>query len=239
MNLVSYIFWIVLFYISIVFFVLILILMGVLNIKKNKYLTVYHNDDLFKTFEESGVKNEIYGVNGETKNYIKRYALRTSNYDKSFIANYLGNYDLISYFVVCYDKNKKNSGAVLVTERNNNTTGKIIGLSKKTRYVNIVMRRVDDKELSSSIIKPISVKNIRIYSLLYALEFFNVAYIIRHIVCLLVGADYLKQFYTSFWNFYAFLAIIAMTILVYLISAFSLRKKSSKNRSGGIRYEFN
>ncbi len=239
MNLVSYNFWIVLFYVSIVSFILFVGLMIFLKLRKNEYLHSYVVDDVLKTYSESGVKNEIYGVNGSVKNFIKRYVIRKSNYDTSFIANYQGFHTIISYFVVCYDKKGKICGVVQVSERDNNETGKIIGLPHRTHVVNIVMKKVDDMELASSIIKPISVKRIRIYSLLYALSFFSLAFIIRHLVCVIIAPDYLREYYTSFWNFYAFLGMLLMTVIIYFISVCSMRRKNSKNRSGGIKYEFN
>lgn len=239
MNLVSYDFWIIFFYLSLVSFVTFLLLLIFLKLRKNEYLHTYVEDDVFKTYSESGVKNTIYGVNGSVKNFIKRYALRKSNYDTSFIANYQGRYEQISYFVVCYDKKLNVCGVVQVSERNNNETGKIIGLPRKTNVVNVVIKRVDETNYATSIIRPLSVGKIRLFSLFYTICFFNLAYIIRHIICLIIGSDYLREFYTSFWNFYAFLGMIVMAIIIYFISVCSMRRKSSKNRSGGISYEFN
>ena len=231
-------FWNIFFYISIVLAIVIIILLIVLRPQKNVFLHPYHEDIIFKEFKDSGVYNRIYSTHGEINNYIKRYAIRKSVFDSSIVCNYVDTYNVIKYFVVSYNSFKQPIGVVEVTERKNASSSKIISIPKRSKYVNIIIKSVNGLEINRTAVKPLPTSKIRLFALLMSLLCFNILYIISRLTLMLVGYNYMRVFNKTYWNFFAFLAMILFAILVYFFTVMRLRKKSSKNRNGGLEYEF-
>lgn len=231
-------FWNIFFIISIVALIIFLVLLIFIKPLKNEYYHPFHNDILFKEYKEAGVLNQIYSTYGETNNYIKRYALRKSSFDTSVVTNYVGNYSVIDYYVVSYNRRGKPISSLLVTERKNDKSSRIISVKKRTHKVNIIIKSVDGMEINKNIIRPLSISKIRIYGLLMALVSFNIFYIVSRVSILFVGDLYSKVYNKTSWNFFAFLAMMILALLVYIFTVIKLRKKNSKNRNGGLEYEF-
>ena len=231
-------FWDVFFYISIALALIMIILLIIFRPQKNIYLHSYHEDILFKEFKESGVKNRIFSTHGETNNYIKRYAIRKSTFDNSVVCNYVEQYDVIQYFVISFNKRNKPISVVEVTERKNANSSKIISISKRAEYVNILIKNVNGTEINRTAIKPMPLSKIRIFGLMVAFLSFNIFYIISRLAILLVGYNYVRVYNKTYWNFFAFLAMILLSVLIYIFTVIRLRKKSSMNRNGGLEYEF-
>lgn len=231
-------FWNIFLIISIIGLVLFIVLMFILKPLKNEYYLPFHNDILFKEYKEAGVLNQIYSTYGETNNYIKRYAVRKSSFDTSVVTNYVGNYNIIDYYIVSYNRRNKPISAVLVTERKNDKSSRIVSVKKNTYKVNIIVKSVDGVEINKNIIKPIPISKIRIYSLLMSLIAFNLIYILSRIAIIFAGDYYVKFYNKSSYNFFAYLGMILIAVLIYIFTVIRLRKKNSKNRNGGLEYEF-
>ena len=231
-------FWDIFFYVSIGLAVVIIILLIVFRPQKNVYLHSYHDDILFKEYKESGVKNRIYSTFGEINNYIKRYALRKSTFDTSVVCNYVEQYDVIKYFVISFSRFRRVIGIVEVTERKNASSSKIISVPRRTKCVNLLVKSVNGTEINRTAVKPLPLSKIRIFSLMVSLLSFNIFYIISRITLMLVGYSYMRVYSKTYWNFFAFLAMIVFAVLIYIFTALRLRKKNSKNRNGGLEYEF-
>ena len=231
-------FWNIFFYISIGLLIAIILLLIFLRPQKNVYLHPYHEDILFKSYKDSGVYNSIYSTFGEINNYIKRYAIRKSTFDTSVVCNYVAQYDVIKYFVVSYNRFKKPIGVVEVTERKNASSSKIISIPRRSKYVNVIIKSVNGLEINRTAIKPLQLSKIRIYSMLLSLLCFNILYILSRLTIMLVGYNYIRVYNKTYWNFFAFFGMIFLSILVYLFTVVRLRRKNSKNRNGGLEYEF-
>ena len=188
-------FWNIFLIIAIAALFIFLILLFIIKPLKNEYYHPFHNDILFKEYKEAGVLNQIFSTYGETNNYIKRYALRKSSFDTSVVTNYVGNYSVIDYYVVSYNKRGKPISALLVTERKNDKSSRIISVKKSTYRVNIIIKSVDGMEINKNIIRPQAIGKIRIYSALVAFASFNVFYIVSRIAILFAG-----DFYVKFYN---------------------------------------
>lgn len=224
--------------ISIIFLIIFIVLLIVLNPLKNKYYHTYHDDILFKKYKDTGVLNQIFSTFGETNNYIKRYALRHSSFDTSIITNYVSTYNIIDYYVVSYNNKGKVIDSILITERKNGKSSRIIAVKKNTKKVNIIIKSVDGVEINKNIIKPIPISKIRIYSLLMSLIAFNTMYILSRISIKLAGDPFIRIYNKTAWNFFAFLGMILLSVLIYLVVTVRLRKKNSITRNGGLEYEF-
>ena len=187
---------------------------------------------------ESGVQNSIYSTFGEINNYIKRYALRKSTFDTSVVCNYVDQYDVIQFFVIAYNFMKKPIGVREVTERKNASSSKIVSVPKRTKYVNLIIKSVNGVEINRNAVKPIPISKIRLFGLMVALLSFNIFYILSRITLMIVGYNYMRVYNKTYWNFFAFLGLILFAVLIYVFTVLRLRKKNSKNRNGGLEYEF-
>ena len=230
--------WDVLLVLSIIFLIVFIVLLITLNPTKNKFYHPYFEDIMFKEYKEAGVLNQIYSTHGETNNYIKRYAIRKSSFDTSVVTNYVGDYNVIDYYIVCYNSRKKPIGVVLVTERKNGKSSRIVALKKNTKTINIIVKSVDGVEINQKVIEPLPISKIRIYSAIVSVMSLCIFYIISRITILFVGTEYIRYFNKTAYNFYAFLAMIAFAFLIYIFTVLRLRKKNSMNRNGGLEYEF-
>ena len=231
-------FWDIFFYVSIGLAVVIIILLIIFRPQKNVYLHSFHDDILFKEYKESGVKNQIYSTFGEINNYIKRYALRRSTFDTSVVCNYVEQYNVIKYFVISFSRFKRPIGIVEVTERKNASSSKIISVPRRTKYVNLIVKSVNGIEINRTAVKPLPLSKIRLFALMVSLLAFNIFYILSRITLMFVGYSYMRVYSKTYWNFFAFLAMILFAVLIYIFTVFRLRKKNSKNRNGGLEYEF-
>lgn len=231
-------FWDIFLIISIVCLIVFIALLILLRPLKNVYYHRFHDDILFKEYKEAGVLNRIYSTYGETNNYIKRYALRKSSFDTSVVTNYVGDYNVIDYYVVSYNRYGKPISAILVTERKNDKSSRIIAVNKRAYKINIIIKSVDGVEINKNIIKPLPISKIRVYSLLISIIAFNIMYILSRIAIYFSGKNHMKLYSKTNWNFFAFLGMILLAILIYVFTVIRLRKKNSKNRNGGLEYEF-
>ena len=233
--------WKNLFTVSSVLFVISLALIVVFKFLKNVYFHEYHEDELFK--KESNdlrrMKNYIYSPASHTRQYIKKYALCKSGRDRYIVCNFVEPYHFITYYVIGYTKRKRVTEVLEIHEVNTTLSSKVICLNKRTRYVNIVVARVDGVVINSNVIKPIPKSKIRLHSLLASICCICGLYSFRHILLLIIARNGAKYYYESVYNYIGLIAMAIIFILVYCISFGVINKRNAKNRKGGaLEYEF-
>lgn len=231
--------WNTLFIISIVLFIVLVALLIVFKFRKNIYAKPFNADELFDTKTENAVKSEYYFTSLETRKYIKRYVFRKAVFQRSVICNFTDNYKIISYFIVAYSKNKKVVDVVEVTEKPYGLSSRVILVNRKAEYVNVFVKKVDEVDINTNIIRPIPVRKIKYYTSLSSLALFSFLFAIRHIIVVLLGGLNAKAFLYSELNYIAILASLVISLLYWFNSTVSLRKRNHLNRRGGTNeYEF-
>lgn len=217
------------------FSVIILIIQGFL---RNKYFHDYKQDELLKETKSVNSRNKIYFTSGETRKYIKRYALCKSAYDEYLICDYNQKYKDITYYIIAYGK-RRIKGVFYITQSNTDITSKIISLPSTTKTVNIIIKSVNGVDINTNVIRPLSIKKIRIYSLIASIAYFTFLFSLRHILVELFAGPYIYTFSTSIYNYLIILAIFIFSIMNYWFTSHTLRRKNSKYTSGGsLEYEF-
>ena len=230
--------WRIVFLIACFIFVTTIIILNAFKFRKNVYFREFQKQEFISDKIEAGIKNEYYLTEMETAKYIKRYALRKSRYDKAIICNYTKPFKYISYYVVCYSKKKKVLNVLEVVEKNTNNSSKVINLNSATDKVNIYIKKAEDVELNTNVIRTISVSNIKRFAFISSFTVLSFLFIIRHIAIELLGNKALA--YTeSLWNYLSIVFIFAIAIAYFFIMYFFMKKRNSKNRNGGaLEYEF-
>jgi len=254
---------------SIIAFLGYLIIKVILDSSKlisNRYYQDFHDDELIKETDTVNSRNKLYFSSGEAKNYIPKYIIAKTAYDKYVICNYLKNYKDIKFFVVEYNFKKKVIAVLDVHETYTSDASRIIPIHKKTKYVNIVIKEVEGKVINSRVIMPISLKHIRKYSFYTSLSTFLLIYALRQLCIEFVGAlstilpktplinikliqpyisdlsDISSIFLTNLvpYNLIIILAGLGLMIFSYVISVLSFRKrnKTKTGKDGVIEYEF-
>lgn len=220
-------------------FIFALFILAVFRFRKNLYFKAFVKDDNFKTDSVGGTKNKYYLVLSDTKKYIKRYVIRKSVYENSFICNFNESYKSITYYIVCYLTKKRVLEVIEVTEKNTNNSSKIIALSRACKYVNIVIKNVDGVELNTNVIKPLPLKKIKLFSLFSGLAIMSSLYFVRHLLLEIILGKFCKPYLDGIYNLIGILVILVITILYYFMSVNTMRRRNCRNRNGGaLEYEF-
>lgn len=231
--------WNNLFLISVVLFVVIVVLLNVFKFRKNYYAKPYNDDELFDSKNENGVKSYYHFTSIETRKYIKRYVFRKSPYQRNVICNFVDNYKMISYFIVAYSKKKKVIDVVEVTEKPYGLSSRVISVNKKAEYVNVFVKRVDGVDVNTNIIRPLPVRKIKYFTALSALALFAGLFALRHLFIVIIGGLHAKDYLNNFWNYIAVGVTFVISLLYWIFTTISLRKRNHQNRRGGTNeYEF-
>lgn len=224
--------------IALIVFVAAIVVLIVFRFRKNVFFKSYVADDNFKNDRVGGTKNRYFLVLSDTKKYIKRYVIRKSAYENSFICNFNQPYKTITYYIVCYGFNNKPFDVIEVRENNTNNSSKIIALSRACKNVNIVIKSVEGIELNTNVIKPLTIKKIRLYSLVSGLALMSGLYAVRHFLLELVLGKYCKPYLDGIYNLIAIVVIILITIIYYFMSVATMRRRNCRNKNGGaLEYE--
>ena len=225
--------------VSIILFIGARAILSIFRFRRNVHYIPFEMNTLIKTTDDLGVKNYIYATHGQTAEYIKKYIIRKSVNDDSFICNFIENYDEIQYYLIQYNKRRKPINVKLISEYYTNNSSKIIVLKKKCKYINVIIKRINDKDINNRVIMPLSVKNIRAYSLCAAVALFAGTFALSHYIIKLICGMYAKTFFYSAPNYIGIGVLAVVSILAYDISVANLRRKNSKTRNGGaLEYEF-
>ena len=220
-------------------FLICLFILGVFKFRKNLYYKAFVQDDNFKTDKVGGTKNKYFLVLSDTKKYIKRYVIRKSVYENSFICNFNKQYKSITYYIVCYGFGRRVIEVIKVTEKNTNNSSKIIALKQACKNVNIVIRDVDGLLLNTNVIKPLPLKKIKLFALYSGIALMCGLYIVRHIALEIILGQYCKPYLDGIYNLISIVVILLISLAYYFMSVSTMKKRNCKNRNGGaLEYEF-
>lgn len=225
-----------------------LILVLALRLLKNRYYHEYTKDELLKEVKAANSKNSIYFTSGETKNFIKKYVICKTLYDKYLVCNYVKSFGDISYFVVQYSLLKRVIGVINVTHRDTGDSSKVIALKRGCASVNVVIGTADGICVNSNVIRPLPMVKVRIFAALKSLMLFGFLFAVRHAVVEALGfapvieyfgGDYQQLFLTSFINYALIAGSFVLAIISYLVTVLCFRRRNAKIRNGGaLEYEF-
>ena len=242
--------WRILSAVSVGVFILGFILVLALRLLKNGYYHEYTQAELLKKVKAANSKNSIYFTSGETKNFIKKYIICKTLYDKYLVCNYTRSFQDISYFVVQYSVFKRVIGVINVTHRDTGDASKVIALKKNCAYVNVVIGTADGLCVNSNVIRPLPMAKVRIHAALKSLLLFTFLFAVRHIALELydvinvlvyhANVTYANMFLDSLYYNYGLIAgSLVISIISYLITVLCFRRRNAKIRNGGaLEYEF-
>lgn len=230
--------WNILFYFFILLFLALTTLLIIKKYCKNTYYHNFINDEILKTVNNGGSTNNIYSTSNEANSYIDRYIIRKSIYDTAVVVEYKRPYKHIEYFIKCFNNKYEVIDLIKVIEDNTSTNSKIINVKKNTNRINIFIKNINNElDFNSTEIKPISRFNNHMYSFILSLDFFSLLFVIRHIILLINLGNRTFTFLNSIWNYISLGVILLFTLLLYLITFFSIRRKNWKNK-GATDYVF-
>lgn len=206
---------------------------------KNKFYQDFHEDELLKTVKTSNSKNSIYLTVGETAKFVKKYVICKTLYDKFLICNFTKKFDEISFFVVEYTKRRRPIQVFKVTQRGTDDASRIIALSKKCMYVNIIICEADGKEINQNAIRPLSMTRVRIHAAIKGFMLFLSLFVVRHTVLELFGGIYTIQYLESFLNYTIIGGSFLLSVIYYFVDVLCFRRRNLNLLNGGaIEYEF-
>lgn len=231
--------WRTLVLIAFIVLVLIILLLIFEGFLKNRYFHEFKKDELLKKTKSINSKNLIFFTSGETRKYIKRYVLCRSAYDKYIICDYNDKYYEISFYVILYNWRNKPIAVYDITEKNTEKTSKIISVSNNCKFVNVVVKRVNDLEINTNVIKPLSIRKIQLYSLFQSLAIFLGLFIANELIVEIFGGVFKQSYLNSIYNHLFIIAIGVIALINWVVTAKALRKRNCKYTNGGsLEYEF-
>lgn len=240
--------WRILSAVSVGVFILGFILVLALRLLKNGYYHEYTQDELLKKVKAANSKNSIYFTSGETKNFIKKYVICKTLYDKYLVCNYVRSFQDISYFVVQYSAFKRVIGVINVTHRDTGDSSKVIALKKRCAYVNVVIGSADGITVNSNVIRPLPMAKVRIHAALKSLVLFTFLFAVRHAAIEIIGLEPVvnhfgagcqELFLDNFLNYALIGGSFLLALFSYFITVLCFRARNAKIRTGGaLEYEF-
>lgn len=229
----------ILFVFSCIMLVSCIIIKKILSKMFRKFYKTYVCDYKFKEVREGGSNNSYYLVSSVDSNYIPRYVLRNSVYEKSIVVNYSKPYEYISYYVAQFDKKNKLIDLIKVFDKNTSTTSRVLLINKKTNSVNVVVSECDGSVINHGYIIPKSRKQYFVEQLLGSISLFSLMFVVLYITLRLWLRDLAYTYLTSSMCAILLLAILFVTIIYLIVSTLILDNKSKKDHLGGkVYYEF-
>ena len=206
---------------------------------KNKYYHVFAADELLKNNKMTNGKNFVYFTSGEAKNYISKYAICKTEFDRYFVGKFNKKFSYIRYFVLEYTTRGRVVAVQQVEEYDTALNTKIITLHRRCSYVNVVISKVDDIEINTDVIRPLSRKRIRIFALVKSFTLFAFLFAARHIVLEIFCGDLIGLYLQDMLNYISIGVCFVCGLLSYLITVLCFRRKNVKALNGGaVEYEF-
>ncbi|MCH5147153.1 MAG: hypothetical protein J1F61_03995 [Clostridiales bacterium] len=206
---------------------------------KNKFYHEFHEDELLKTVKTSNSKNSIYLTTGETAKFIKKYVVCKTTYDKYLVCNFAKKFEEISFFVVQFNRRKRAFNVLKITQRSTDDASKVITLSNKCRYVNIIISRADGIDINLNAIRPLAMSRVRIHAAVKGFMLFLSLFVVRHTIIELFGGIYTLQYLENFFNYVAIGAAFLLSVIYYFIDVLCFRRKNLRQLNGGaLEYEF-
>ena len=206
---------------------------------KNKFYYAFRQDELLKKVRNSNSKNFIYLTSGETSKFVKKYVVCKTVYEKYLICNFTRRFEEISFFVVQYNRRKRAVRVLRITQRNTGDASRVIALSKRCQYVNIIINKVDGKEINFNAIRPLAMRRVRLHAAIKAFMLFLAIFVVRHALIELFGGIYTLQFLEHFINYAIIGGSFVLCLLYYVIDVLCFRRRNINKLNGGaIEYEF-
>ena len=231
--------WRVLCVISAVLFVAGVLVMIIARFLKNKYYHVFTADELLKKSKLSNGKNSVYFTSGETRDYISKYAVCKTEFDRYLVCRFVKKFSQIRYFVLEYTSHGRVIAVQQIDEYDTGLNSKIITLHRRSAYVNVVIGTVEEVEINTDVIRPLSRKNIRIYALVKSFTFFALMFTLRHIALEILCKDLLGLYLRDMLNYISIGVCFGCALLSYFITVLCFRRKNAKALNGGaVEYEF-
>lgn len=205
----------------------------------NKFYHEFHEDELLKKVKASNSTNSIYLVTGETARFIKKYVVCKTAYEKFLICNFARKFKEISFFVVQYNSRRRSIKVLKVTQRDTNDSSRVIALSRRCRYVNIIIGGAEGKEINFNAIRPLAMSRVRIHAAIKGFMLFLSLFFMRHAIVELFGAAFIERYMASFLNYAAIVGAFLLSLLYYWIDVVCFHHRNIKKLNGGaIEYEF-
>ena len=216
-----------------------IIIKKILNYKHRKFYREFSLDFKFKEVRENGSNNSYYLVSSIDSNYIPRYVIRDSSYEKSIILNYNKSYKYISYYIALFNKDKKIIGLIKVYDKNTSTNSRILVLKNKTAYVNIIVNGCEDELVNPGYMVPKTLKQFMLEQLFSSISLFSFLYIVLYIATRIYLKDLTHTYFTSSMCTILMIGLLAITIIYLIVSAYLFNKASKANKLGEkVYYEF-
>ena len=231
--------WRVLCVVSAVLFIAGLVILLVTKPLKNKYYHVYTADELMTKNKMSNGKNSVYFASGEAKNYISKYAICKTEFDKYLVCKFVKKFSYIKYFVLEYSAHGRVVNVQQIEENDTGLNSKIITLSRRCATVNVVIGTVDETEINSDVIRPLSRTKIRLYALLKSFTIFALLFAVRHMVIELFCKGMVGFYMHDMLNYISIGVSFAIALLSYVVTVLCFRGKIVIAMNGGsVEYEF-
>lgn len=231
--------WRVLCIASAAVFVLGLLILLFSRILKNKYYHIYTADELMSKSKLTNGKNSVYFTSGETKEYISKYAVCNTEFDRYLVCKFVRKFSYVRYFVLEYTAHGRVIKVQQIDEFDTALNSKIITLSRRCAHVNVVIGTAEDTEINTDVIRPLSRKRIRLYALLKAFTFFAFLFTLRHVLLEIFLKNISALYFTDTLNYISVGVCFLFALLSYAVTVLCFRKKNVKALNGGaVEYEF-
>ena len=206
---------------------------------RNKYYHVFTEDELLNKSKMTNGKNSVYFTSGETKDYISKYAICKTEFDKYLVCKFVKKFSEIRYFVLEYTSHGRVIAVHQVDEYDTGLNSKIITLHRRCAKVNVVIGKADDTEINTDVIRPLSRRKIRIYSLVKSFTLFAFLFTVRHILLEIFCKGLLGMYLRDNLNYISIGVCFVCGLFSYFITVLCFRRKNVKALNGGaVEYEF-
>ena len=231
--------WRVLCVVSAVLFIAGLLILLIARPLKNKYYHVFTADELMTKNKMSNGKNSVSFAAGETKNYISKYDVCKTEFDKYFVCKFVRKFNYIKYFVIEYSAHGRVVNVQQIEETDTGVNSKIVTLSRRCANVNVVIGTADDAQINSNVIRPLSRSRIRLYALVKSFTLFALLFAVRHMVIEIFCRGMVGYYMKDTLNYISIGVSFAIGLLCYVITVLCFRSKNVPVLNGGaVEYEF-
>ena len=231
--------WRVLCVVSAVLFVAGLLILLFARFLKNKYYHVFTADELINKNKMTNGKNSVYFTSGETREYISKYAVCKTEFDRYLVCKFTKKFSGIRYFVIEYTSRGRVIAVQQVDEYDTGLNSKIITLHRRCANVNVVIGTADDTEINTDVIRPLSRKKIRVYALVKSFTLFAFLFTVRHILLEILCKELVGLYLRDMLNYISVALCFVCGLLSYLVTVLCFRRKNVKALNGGaLEYEF-
>lgn len=236
-------FWRLLTCISAALFVVVTVINCVLHPAKNTYSHAYEKNEFIKKSQADKSLNEEYFTQGETRKYISKYVICKTPFDKYLVCSFATKFKNVTYYVMQYTKYKRVIDVIKVTEYDTGDASKVVALSRRCAFVNVVIGVADDVCINTDVIRPLSVSKIRLHAFLKSVLMFTSMIVLRQVIQELATGPLfdgrvLAVTLRDMFNYICVGAAALFSLLNYFITVKCMRKKSAKVSGGVCEYDF-